>query len=70
MKASFIMKILIINENRHNSIGGIEKYTNQLIEFFTALNHEVAEYAFNLNPEKIDFFPLNQKAQALNVIPR
>lgn len=70
MKASFIMKILIINENRHNSIGGIEKYTNQLIELFTSLNHEVAEYAFNLNPEKIDFFPLNQKAQALNVIPR
>ena len=70
MKALYVMKILIINENRHNSIGSIEKYTNQLIELFTSLNHEVAEYTFNLNPERIDFFPLNKKAKALNVICR
>lgn len=60
------MKILIINENRHNSIGGIETYTNHLITLLSNLGHEVSEFAFNLNPERIDILPLNPRAQALN----
>lgn len=64
------MKILIINENRHNSIGGIETYTNNLINLFTSLNHEVHEFAFNINPEKINQFPLNNKAKHLNVVEK
>lgn len=64
------MKILIVNENRHNSIGGIEKYTNLLIDIFTSEGHEVSEYAFNLNPERIDMFEHNNKVIPLNRIEK
>lgn len=47
------MKILIINENHHSCIGGIEGYTKKLANLFTQLDHEVAEFAFNINPERI-----------------
>lgn len=64
------MKILIINENRHNSTGGIEKYTNQLINIFSKHNHEIYEYAFNLNPERIDLYKHNDKCIPLNRISK
>ncbi len=64
------MKILIINENRHNSTGGIEKYTNQLIDIFNKHGHEVSEFAFNLNPERIDIYKHNDKCIPLNRIEK
>ena len=64
------MKILILTENRHNSIGGIEKYTNLLIDTFHKNNHEVYEYSLNLNPEKIDLYEHNDKCIPLNRIQK
>lgn len=61
------MKILIINENRHNSTGGIEKYTNQLINILSKNGHDVFEYAFNLNPERIDLYKHNDLCKPLNL---
>lgn len=64
------MKILILNENRHNSIGGIEKYTNNLINIFSNKVNTVYEYSLNINPERIDMFEANKNVIALNVIKR
>lgn len=47
------MKILIINENHHSCIGGIEIYSKKLFDLFLSLGHNVFEYSFNVNPEKI-----------------
>lgn len=64
------MKILIINENRHNSIGGIEKYTSLIANIFAKKKHVVHEFSFNLNPERIDMYESNKNIIPLNVIPK
>ncbi|MGL4183666.1 MAG: glycosyltransferase family 4 protein [Metamycoplasmataceae bacterium] len=40
------MKILFLNEHRHNQIGGIETYTRVLARYFYNMNHNVSEIVF------------------------
>lgn len=60
------MKILIINENHHSCIGGIETYTKKLANLFTQLGHQVSEFAFHLNPERIGEAATNNQIINLN----
>ena len=60
------MKILIINENHHSCIGGIETYTKKLANLFTQLGHQVSEFAFHLNPELIGEAATNNQIINLN----
>ncbi len=60
------MKILIISENPHNTIGGIEKYNSNLIDLFINNGHDVHEFSFNFNPEKNILFTPNKKLVELN----
>lgn len=61
------MKILIINENKNNFIGGIETYTNTISNFFHSLGHQVYEYVVNANPVVTHSnFSLNEKIIQLN----
>lgn len=63
------MKILIISENQHNKIGGIETYNNNLINIFHKNKHEVFEYSFNLDPQNSTSIKENKNAKLLNPIP-
>lgn len=60
------MKILIINENHHSCIGGIEIYSKKLFDLFLSLGHNVFEYSFNINPEKIGESENNKNIVNLN----
>lgn len=64
------MKILIINENRHNSIGGIEKYTKEIAKIFHNLGHDVYEFSFNFNPERNDMFKHEPYIKPINLKPK
>lgn len=59
------MKILILNENQSNTIGGIEVYSTKLINIFLNLGHDVTEFSFDINPERKELFKRNEKLKTI-----
>lgn len=58
-------KILIVSENPHNTIGGIETYNRELIRIFLSHNFEVDEYSFRFNKNPIKVCELNNSVNQL-----